>query len=185
MVDFGDGRLASKEERIMSPERKQFIAWIQDEMDKRGWKQAELARRANMAPSQVARVMTGDRGAGMEFYKGVARAFRISIEEVLRTAGVLPAITSKDTTVTRLIERLERLPPHMRTAVLQAWEASVTLADDVNGELKRFERVNRLLSALPPNQWADTLREFEDRLAASNAEEENEETPPDDEALNG
>lgn len=68
----------------------EFIAWIQAELERRGWEQADLARNGGLTPQQVSRVIQGTRGFGLDFIRGVAQGFRVPVELVMRKAGWLP-----------------------------------------------------------------------------------------------
>ncbi len=68
-----------------------LLEWIRNELNERGWDQAELARRANITQAQISRVMSGTRNPGPEFCNGIARAFNIPPERVFRLAGFLPS----------------------------------------------------------------------------------------------
>lgn len=71
-----------------------FIAWMQEELEYRGWGQAELARRTNMSPAQISRIMTGENLApSPEACLKIARVFKLPPEEVFRQAGLLPRRT--------------------------------------------------------------------------------------------
>lgn len=69
-----------------------FVTWLNEEMDARGWKGAELARRAGLDPSSVTNVLNTMRRPGIEFCTGIGRAFGLPPEQVLRRAGLLPAV---------------------------------------------------------------------------------------------
>lgn len=70
-----------------------FITWLQSELDKRGWSQADLARAIRMTTATVSRVMSGDRKPGIEFLIALAGALKVPPEEIYRAAGLLPPIT--------------------------------------------------------------------------------------------
>lgn len=67
-----------------------FIDWLQQELQKRGWNQAELARRSGTTTAQISRIMTGEQSPGPEVGRKIARALRVPPEEVFRHAGLLP-----------------------------------------------------------------------------------------------
>ena len=69
---------------------KNFPEWLLGEIEKRGWTQAELARRAEVTPAQISRVLSQAQQPGPDTCTGIARALRISPEEVFRRAGLLP-----------------------------------------------------------------------------------------------
>lgn len=68
----------------------EFSAWLQQEIAKRGWDQAELARRSKITPGQVSHILSGDRKPGSTACRGIARALQLPPEEVFRHAGLLP-----------------------------------------------------------------------------------------------
>lgn len=67
-----------------------FGDWIQAELNIRGWDQAELARRSKISDAHISRLVTGGRKPGQEAAKAIARALRLSPEDVMRQAGILP-----------------------------------------------------------------------------------------------
>lgn len=68
----------------------EFSTWLQEQLNERGWDQADLVRRSGVSQSQVSRIMTGTRNPGPETSKAIARALRLPPEDVLRQAGILP-----------------------------------------------------------------------------------------------
>lgn len=67
----------------------QFAQWLQDELNKRGWDQAELSRRSNVSKGQISRVMSTSRGIGPDTAKAIAHALDLPEELVFREAGLL------------------------------------------------------------------------------------------------
>ena len=67
-----------------------FKDWIQDEMRKRNWSQAELARRADVARSGINMLITQERQPGLELCLAIAEAFDIHPIYVLQKAGIIP-----------------------------------------------------------------------------------------------
>ena len=64
--------------------------WIQEGLTQHGWSQSELARRAKLSSTTVSDVLSGSAKPGLNFCKGVARAFGVRTEKVLRLAELLP-----------------------------------------------------------------------------------------------
>lgn len=60
------------------------ITWINEKLVKHGWSQSELARQAGLSTANVSSVLSGYHTPGIEFYRGVARAFALSLDEVVR-----------------------------------------------------------------------------------------------------
>ena len=68
-----------------------FIAWLNRELDDRGWPRAEAARRGGISESMFSKVIGGFANPGIDFCRGVSRAFGVPMEDVFRLAGILPA----------------------------------------------------------------------------------------------
>jgi transcriptional regulator with XRE-family HTH domain len=75
---------------------KEFVNWLIEELNTRGWNNSELARRANISPSMVSVVISGHSKPGINFCVGVARAFNMSPEQVQRLAGLIPPLPAPD-----------------------------------------------------------------------------------------
>ena len=66
-----------------------FSGWLQEELNKREWTQADLSRKSEVSQAQIARIMSGSRGIGPEACKEIAHALDLPEEEVFRQAGLL------------------------------------------------------------------------------------------------
>jgi transcriptional regulator with XRE-family HTH domain len=67
-----------------------FTNWLLEQIEQRGWDQAELSRRSGVTTAQVSRIFTGERKAGPEVARKFARALGLPPETVFRQAGLLP-----------------------------------------------------------------------------------------------
>lgn len=67
-----------------------FLEWIRQEMNTRQMGNNELGRRGKLASSTVSDVLNGKMRVNYKFCKGVAKAFRLPLEDVLRKANLLP-----------------------------------------------------------------------------------------------
>lgn len=81
-----------------------FAKWLNAELDKRNLSRSEAARRGGISPSMFDKVIGGFAKPGVDFCRGVAKTFRVPLEEVYRRAGLLPPITDEDT---RLFESIK------------------------------------------------------------------------------
>jgi transcriptional regulator with XRE-family HTH domain len=68
--------------------KQDFADWLQREMDARGWRQADLARHAGLHTGHLSKVLNRERNPGVEFCRGVARAFGMPEIQVLEIAGL-------------------------------------------------------------------------------------------------
>jgi len=113
----------------------EFADWLNDELSSRGWSSRELARRAEIAPQTVSAIITKSRGPGLEACVGIARAFHLPPEDVLRRAGLLPP-----------------LPPAVDNE-----RALITLFRQLTGDTQHT--VLTILSALAGRRPPDTIAE--------------------------
>jgi transcriptional regulator with XRE-family HTH domain len=68
-----------------------FVKWLTGEITRRGWVDAEFARRGVISPQAVNQVINGVTNPGLKFYQATAQALEIPLEDVFRLAGILPA----------------------------------------------------------------------------------------------
>jgi len=67
-----------------------LASWIEKKIKTRGWKPADLARRAGIPSSTLSRVLNETRNAGPDVCRRLARALNVPPEQILRQAGHLP-----------------------------------------------------------------------------------------------
>lgn len=95
--------------------KEDFATWLDAELQQRGWSRSEAARRGKISASMLDKVITGYARPGLTFYQGVAKAFAMPLEEVMRRAGILPmpadATASDRRSVKEAMRQFERLPP--------------------------------------------------------------------------
>jgi transcriptional regulator with XRE-family HTH domain len=64
--------------------------WLRNELKKRDWSQVDLSRKTGISTTQIARILSGERGMGVETLVSIANAFGISPITIIRAAGLLP-----------------------------------------------------------------------------------------------
>lgn len=100
-----------------------LFTWIDDELNKRGWSDSELARRGGISQSTVSMVRNGQRGASQVFCRAIAKAFDEPPERVLRLAGLLPPLPAgEDPSIAELDEMVARMTPEQRLELLRYGE---------------------------------------------------------------
>ena len=107
----------------------EFIAWLVSEMDTRGWSQSETARRGKISSQMINAVVNRQTGVGVPFCTGVARAFNVPVEEVLRRAGILPQTGDLLPEVRDWNERMRALTVDQRAGVVAVMESALRLAE--------------------------------------------------------
>ncbi len=113
-----------------------FNEWIEQELESREWRQADLARVMGSSEGMVSMVLRGERKPGPDFCNGIARAFAVPPETVFRLAGLLPALPEEDDELARqLVEGFKRLPIEKRREVLSyvIWKIQESRLEDTPG----------------------------------------------------
>jgi transcriptional regulator with XRE-family HTH domain len=113
-----------------------FTEWIEQELESREWRQANLARVMGASEGMVSMVLRGERKPGPDFCNGIAKAFGIPPEEVFRMAGLLPALPEQDDELARqLVESFKLLPIEKRREVLSytIWKVQESRLEDTKG----------------------------------------------------
>lgn len=67
----------------------EFTEWLKNRLDKKGWKQADLARESGLDTAVISNLVNGRRGPGMDTYRALARAFDIKLKELFVEIGIL------------------------------------------------------------------------------------------------
>jgi len=98
--------------------------WLKQEIDSRGWSIRETARRAGVSHTAVNNALAARGATSLDTYKGLARAFDMSLENVLRSAGELPPTVDEqralNPTLDEGIRILTELPPGDQSAAVRA-----------------------------------------------------------------
>jgi transcriptional regulator with XRE-family HTH domain len=100
----------------VTKDREKFSSWLQSELKKREWSQADLARKSGVSTGQIARVMDNTRGVGPESLVQIARALSIPPVHVFEMAGILPTGSKNDADEwsSRMIGMLNEIGPEGR-----------------------------------------------------------------------
>ena len=100
---------------------KTFSEWLQNELRKRGWGPAELAKKMGTYPATVSNVLNGMRNPGPEFCRALARALGYPQEYVFRKAGLIDDTPPPeyDPDAELLLHWFRSLPPEERKEILE------------------------------------------------------------------
>lgn len=98
-----------------------FGDWLQGELDKRGMKQADLARESGLTTATISRLITQQRGPDDATCLKISKALGIPVEDVFRRAGKLPPQSEleHDPTLREIYEVVKQLTEEQRAAVLE------------------------------------------------------------------
>lgn len=99
--------------------RNKLATWLTDELQKRGWSNSEVARRAGLGVSTITMVLNGQSKAGLEFCVKLAEALREPPEKVLRMAGLLPPEPEPSAEEAELLHAFRQLREGERALVVR------------------------------------------------------------------
>jgi transcriptional regulator with XRE-family HTH domain len=97
----------------------EFASWLQQEMNKRGWNNSELARRAGVTRGAIGNVLRGDRNTGSELCLAISKALNIPPETVFRAAGLFPPERTPEEKYEELLSILDTFTEEQRKDVLR------------------------------------------------------------------
>ena len=94
---FGNPKVQPLGLKLLSMGNKgNFVEWLEEEMQKRNWRPAELAHAAGLYSATLSRILNGDRQPGPDVCLAIAKAFELPPESVFRMAGLLPMLPGPD-----------------------------------------------------------------------------------------
>lgn len=73
-----------------------FGDWLMGELDRRDWKQADLARASGLDSAVISNLINGRRNPGQDTCTAIAKGLGYPVETVFRGAGILPKLTSSN-----------------------------------------------------------------------------------------
>lgn len=88
----------------------EITEFIQSELTKRGWSQADFARRSGLTTGGVSMLLNQTRKPSTDTLAIIAQVFNLPLEEVYRIAGLLPPIAKS----TAQKEQLNYLYDHLK-----------------------------------------------------------------------
>lgn len=110
-----------------------FSEWLLKELNRRGWSQADLAREAGLTRGGVSLLISQNRMPGVETVVGIARAFNLPTDEVLRAAGLQPKKDAR----TVWIERAEHYLSLMTPEEQERWVRLIEAAAEIEARKRR------------------------------------------------
>jgi transcriptional regulator with XRE-family HTH domain len=88
-----------------------LIEYILEYLDRQNLSQAELARRADISPSQLSKILNRTSAPGREACEGLAHALKLPPDQVMQMAGLLPKRDARSTLIDRIVHLVEQMPP--------------------------------------------------------------------------
>lgn len=98
-----------------------FGQWLERQINERGWNISELARRGEVSHVAILRVINGDRNAGPDLCRAIAKALEMPEEKVFRLAGHLSALPAPDDDLSfaEVYDMMKRLTPEERQEIME------------------------------------------------------------------
>lgn len=97
-----------------------FQAWLLNELDRRGWQPADIARKGRISKGTLSNILSGNRRPGPEVCRAIAKALSEPEEKVFRLAGLLsPLSASNDATLVEIQDIVKNLSPDQQKEVLR------------------------------------------------------------------
>jgi transcriptional regulator with XRE-family HTH domain len=98
---------------------KELADWLKQELERREWNTSDLARKAEVQPASLSRIINETREAGPNICLAIAKALHVAPERVFRKAGLLPPEPEKDPTIMDAIHKMSRLTPEERKEIVR------------------------------------------------------------------
>ena len=95
-----------------------FAEWLEQELNKRGWRPADLARQADIPDATLSRILNNTRGAGPDACNAIASALGYPPVLVFRKARLLPPEEDLSPEEQEAAHIVGRLDPFSRATVM-------------------------------------------------------------------
>lgn len=105
----------------------EFGKWIQNEINRRGWTQSDLARESGLHTAAVSYLIGGSRKIGLSSAIGLSKAFNMPLEEILVAAGFMPWLEINSTKEAALLQTFRRLTPQEQDRAIDYLEAVLNM----------------------------------------------------------
>lgn len=94
--------------------------WINTQLNQYSWGYNELARQAGLSSGTISNLMANRTKPGLDLCIGIARAFNVSPEGVLRLAGLLPSIPINAIQEEKMLYAFRQLDPDEQDLAIAA-----------------------------------------------------------------
>jgi len=115
-----------------------FSHWLMHEMNKRELSQADLARASGLTRQAISYYLAGKSKQPDEIaLQQIARAFKISVEEIYRAAGILPPVTESSARSRQVEHLLSQLPPEEYEGMVEYIKLRLKLSEGKHAKKKK------------------------------------------------
>jgi integrase len=96
-----------------------FSDWLENEIQRRDWKPADVASKAGISRGSVSNILSGLRQPGPDVCRAIAHALQVEEEEVFRRAGLLSPIPLAVAQEREALRIFRSLPADVRAIVFK------------------------------------------------------------------
>lgn len=114
---------------LLMIDRLSFSEWLQNELDKREWKQADLVHASQLSRSIISKILLGESQPQPETLQSIARGLRLPADLVFRKAGLLPPAVDVDEVAEAIAHKIMLLPPEERQEILDILQVKLDRQD--------------------------------------------------------
>ena len=98
--------------------KEEFVSFIKEELIKRSWSNAELAKRSGISQAHISRVLNGNYLPGIDLLKSFSHALNIPEEQLFRMAGILPERKELEPVNERMLHLFSQLEHYDKQMIL-------------------------------------------------------------------
>lgn len=103
---------------IMLDMADKFSSWLVEELNKKDWSQAELARRAKISRTSISDLISEKHNPGVDICNAIASALNYRVEDVYRIAGLLPPERKNNSLDNEMLHLFGLLPENEKQQVI-------------------------------------------------------------------
>lgn len=115
---------------MFTKENMMFKDWLIEEINKRKWSQADLAKKAGVARATISNLLNEVRNPGTDLIIAIANALDYPPEFVFRKADILPPIQESTEQVEELNYLFDKFPESEKGALLKYMRIKLMMIEE-------------------------------------------------------
>jgi transcriptional regulator with XRE-family HTH domain len=124
--------------------------WVLEEIEQRGWSQADLARRCKSPNATISHILDGSRNIGFDMANSLSHAFKMPLETVYRKSGLLPNIGMIDPEEEKIKYILSQMSPIDKERALSLIDTVLSFRGDKKNDDRERLRDNSEMAPPKP-----------------------------------